>query len=170
MFYINLRAEKLGEMPGFFKNIDKYKVTHSQRWICQKCMTVTDEHNGECEFCGGQLVVYKCNIKSSSNTEASYTDKYDLINFKIDFERMLKKFKPYEVKLIFIYGHSGYRDTIDYIVSNIKGMKYDDKLARARYELDKVKIKLEDILVKTEYMDAKFIDLEGSCEQSKDWY
>lgn len=150
--FVEYKLKEFDNTPSAFSDIDKFKTLSKHRWICTSCFTQTDIHTGLCELCEGDLVVYRSIGRASARDEATMSDRLDLVNFVVDFEKILKRFTSHEQNLMLYMGYGGEDTVISYLLDKYNIKSNCENLNHLSEEINKVKVRLEEYLFKADYL------------------
>ena len=166
--YVEMKLSESESIPSIFTEVDKFRVVHSSQWICSNCFNITDTHTGECEQCGGSLVVYRATWSTNQKSEVLVSDKLGRIDFLVDFEKMLNKLTVEERKLLIYYGYSDLQSVIRYLLFKHDVRNTCENIDYAVRKIREAESKLQQIMIEKEYMSPNEIaDTGGSGSDSE---
>lgn len=150
--FIEYKLKEFDNTPSAFSELDKFKTLSKQHWICTSCFTQTDIHTGKCEVCEGDLVVYRAFGRATPREEMSMSDRLDLVNFVVDFEKILKRFTKQEQNLMLYMGYGGEDTVISFLLDKYDLKATCENLNHLSEEINNVKVRLEDYLFDADYL------------------
>ena len=150
-FYCEHKLKEVDEIPSMLASIDKFRAITSTQWICSECYNITDTHTGECEQCGGFLVSYSNTFRSGKKSD-TFEDGLEVIDFIVDFEKMLKCLTHEETVFLLQYGYSSLQDVVKYILFEKDMRNTCENMDYAVQIIKNAEIKLRKIMIEREYM------------------